>query len=68
MYKNLKAPQLHAWRMKITKYTKLFHAKQHFLKWIPKARKLQETRNKKNRIKEINRKLCTLATNDLILS
>ena len=33
-------------------YRKLFHAKQHFFKWIPEAKKLQESGNKQNEIKE----------------
>ena len=51
-------------------YRKLFPAKQHFLKWDHRARKFQESGSKQNKMKKINRtlKLCTLATNNLILS
>ena len=64
--------QLNSWRMEITTCTGNFfsHAKQHYLKMDPSARKLQESRKNGIKSKEINRtfKLCTLATNDLILS
>ena len=55
---------------KLPRVQETFAAKQHFFKWIPAPQncKNQET----NRIKsnKINRtlKLCTLATNNLILS
>ena len=55
--------QLNVWRMEITRQNNIF-------KMGPTSRKLQEPGKKQNKINEINRtvKLCTLATNNLILS
>ena len=51
-------------------YRKLFHAKQHFLKWIsaPENCKNQGINRKKSKKINQNLKLCTLATNNFILS
>ena len=68
MYKNLKIPAVECLENgNYQMYRKLFPAKQHFFKWIPDC-KNQETNRIKS--KKINRTLilCTLATNDLILS
>ena len=55
---------------KLPRVQELFPGEQHFFKWIPAPEncKNQETNNIKS--KKINRtlKLCTLATNNLILS
>ena len=71
MYKNLKKQAVECLENgNYHVYRKLFPAKQHFLKWIPAPEicKNQETNRIKS--KKINRtlKLCTLATNNLILS
>ena len=71
MFKNLKIPAVECLENGIYHvYRKIFPAKQHFLKWTPVPAKLQESGNKQNKIKENNRtlKLCTLASNNLILS
>ena len=51
-------------------YRKLFQAKPHLLKWIPVAENCKNQGIKRIKSKKINRtvKLCTLATNNLILS
>ena len=69
MYKISRHRQLNAWRMEITTLY-IFFMQNNIFKMNPSTRKLQESGNKQNKIKEINRtlKLCTLATNNLILS
>ena len=53
MYKNLKIQTVECLENgKYHVYRKLFPAKQHFFKWIQSARKLQESGNKQNKIKE----------------
>ena len=51
-------------------HRKLFPGEQHFFKWIPAPEncKNQETNRKKSKKINITLKLCTLATNNLILS
>ena len=51
-------------------YRKLFPAKQQFFKWIPAPEncKNQETNRIKSKKINLTLKLCTLATNNLILS
>ena len=51
-------------------YRKLFPAKQHLLKWIPAPENFQNQETNRIKSKKINRtlNLCTLATNNLILS
>ena len=71
MYKNLKIPAVKCLENGNNHvYRKLFPSKQHFFKSIPAPEngKNQETNRMKS--KKINRtlKLCTLATNNLILS
>ena len=52
MYKNLKSPAVECLENgNYHVYRKLFHAQQHFDKWIP-ARKFQQPGNKQNKIKE----------------
>ena len=68
MYKNLKIPAVECLENEnYHVYRKLFPEKQHFFQMDPSARKLQESGIKS---KKINRtlKLCTLGTNNLILS
>ena len=69
MYKISRHWQLNAWRMEITTLY-IFFMQNNIFKMNPSTRKLQESGNKQSKIKEINRtlKLCTLATNNLILS
>ena len=63
MYKNLKTPAVERFdNGNCHVYIKLFPAKQHFFKWIPAPE------NCKNQRKLTELKLCTLATNNLILS
>ena len=71
MYKNLKKPVAECLEnVNYHVYRKLFPGKQNFFKWIPapENRKNQETNRIK--LKKINGtlKLCTQATNNLILS
>ena len=71
MYKNLKIMAVdYLENGNYHMYMKLFPAKQHFFKWIlaPENCKNQETNGINS--KRINRtlQLCTLATNNLILS
>ena len=51
-------------------YRKLFLAKQHFLKWIPAPENFKNQETNRIKSKKINRtlKICTLATNNFILS
>ena len=55
---------------KLPRVQETFSCKTTLFKMDPRASKLQESGNKQNNIKKINRtlKLCTLATNNLILS
>ena len=71
MCKNLKKPAVECLEnVNYHVYRKLFPGIQHFFKWIPVPEncKNQETNTIKS--KKINKtlKLCTLATNNLILS
>ena len=73
MYKNLKISTVESLENEnYHMYRKLFPGEHHFFIWNPSARKLQDLDQEANRIKskKINRtlKLCTLATNNLILS
>ena len=54
MYKNLKTPAVECLENgNYHMYRKLFPAKkQHFLKWIPVPKQLQESGNKQNKIKD----------------
>ena len=51
-------------------YRKLFHAKQHFLKWIPAPEKCKNLEINRIKSQKINRtlKLRTLANNNLTFS
>ena len=62
MHKNLKTPAVEC--------LKLFPAKQHFLKWIPATENCKNQEINRIKSKQINRplKLCTRATNTLILA
>ena len=71
MYKNLKTPAVERFENgNYHVYRKLFPAKQHFFKWIPAPEKWKNQETNRIKSKKINRtlKLCTLATNNLILS
>ena len=71
MYKNLKIPTVECLENgNYHVYRKLFPGEQHFFQMDPSARKLQESGNNRIKSKKINTtlKLCTLATNNLILS
>ena len=71
MYKNLKTPAVECSENRnYHVYRKLFSAKQHFLKWIPAPEKCKDQKINKIKSKKIRRtlKLCTRATNKLILS
>ena len=66
MYKNLKISTVECLENEnYHMYRKLFPGEQHFFKWIPAPENCKSKETKK-----INRtlKLCTLATNNLILS
>ena len=68
MYKNLKISTVECLENEnYHVYRKLFPGEQHFFKWIPAP---ENCKNQETRRKQVNRtlKLCTLATNDLILS
>ena len=53
MYNNLKIPTVECLENgNYHEYRKLFPAKQHFFEMDPRARKLQESGNKQNKIKE----------------
>ena len=71
MYKNLKTPAIEYLKNgNYRVYRKLFPAKQHFLKLMPAPEicKNQETNIIKSQKINKTLKLCTLATNNLILS
>ena len=71
MYKNLKTPAVECLENgNYHVYMKLFPAKQHFLKWTPAPENCRNQEINRIKSKKINRtlKLCTLATNNLILS
>ena len=71
MYKNLKTPAVECLENgNYHVYRKLFPTKQHFLKWIPVPENCKNQKANRIKSKKINRtlKLCTLATNNLILS
>ena len=55
---------------KLPRIQETFSCKTTFFKMDPRARKLQESGNEQSKIKENNRtlKLCTIATNNPILS
>ena len=71
MYKNLKKQPVECLENGNNHvYRKLFHAKQHFLKWIPVPENCKNQETNVIKSKKINRTLklglCTLATNNLI--
>ena len=71
MYKNLKIPTVEFLENgNYQVYRKFFLAKQQFFKWIPAPEKCKNQETNRIKSKKINRtlKLCTLATNNLILS
>ena len=71
MYKNLKIPTVECLENgNYNVYRKLFPAKQHFFKWIPGPENCNNQETNRIKSKKINGtlKLCTLATNNLILS
>ena len=71
MYKNLKKQAVECLEnVNCHLYRKLFPAKQHFLKWIPAPENCKNQETNRIQSKKINRtlKLCTLGTNNLILS
>ena len=71
MYKNLKIPAVECLETgNYHVYRKLFPAKQHFFKWIPAPEYYKNQETNRIKSKKIYRtlKLCTLATNNLILS
>ena len=71
MYKNHKIPAVECLENgNYHVYRKPFPAKQHFLKWIPAPENFKNQETNRIKSKKINRtrKLCTLATNNLILS
>ena len=51
-------------------HRKLFHGKQHFLKWIPAPENCKNQEKNRIKLKKFNRtvKLCTLATDNVIQS
>ena len=67
MYKNLKIPAAEC--LENGNYH-VFPAKQHFFKWIPAPENCKNQETNRIKSKKINRtlKLCTLATNNVILS
>ena len=71
MYKTFKIPAVECLENgNYHVYRKLFPPKQHFLKWIPAPENFKNQEIHRIKSKKINRtlKLCTLATNNLILS
>ena len=71
MYKNLKKPAVECLEnVNYYVYRKLFPGIQHFFKWIPVPENCKNQERNRIKLKKINRtlKLCTLATNNLILS
>ena len=71
MYKNLKLSTVECLENeKITTCTGNFPGEQHFFKWIPAPENCKNQETNRIKSKKINRtlKLCTLATNNLILS
>ena len=71
MYKNLKILTFECLENEnYHVYRKLFPGEQHFFKWIPAPENCKNQETNRIKSKKINRtpKLCTLATNNLILS
>ena len=71
MYKNLKTLAVECLENgNYQVYRKLFQAKQHFLKWTPVPENCKNQEINRIKSKKINRtvKICTLATNKLIMS
>ena len=72
MYKNLKIPAVECLENgNYQVYRKLFPGEQHFFfKWIPAPENCKNQETNRIESKKINRaiKICTLATNNLILS
>ena len=71
MYKNLKKPAVECLEnVNYQVYRKLFPGKQHFFKWIPAPESCKNQERNRIKLKKINRtlKLCTPATNNIILS
>ena len=71
MYKNLKISTVECLENEnYPVYRKLFPGEQHFFKWIPEPENCKNQETNRIKSKTINRtlKLCTLATNNLILS
>ena len=71
MYKNLKTPAVECLENgNYLVYRKLFPEEQHFFKWIPEPENCENQETNRIKSKKINRtlKLCSLATNNLILS
>ena len=71
MYKNLKISTVECLENENYQvYRKLFPGEQHFFKWIPAPENIKNQETNRIKSKTINRtlKLCTLATNNLILS
>ena len=71
MYKNLKISTVECLENENYQvYRKLFPGEHHFFKWIPVPENCKNQETNRIKSKKINRtlKLCTLATNNLILS
>ena len=71
MYKNLKTPAAECLENgNYHVYSKLFHAKQHLLKWIQAPENCKNQKINRIKSKKINRnvKLCTLETENFMLS
>ena len=71
MYKNLKIPTVECLENgNYHVYRKRFPGEQHLFKWIPAPENCKNQETNRIKSKKINRtlKLCTLATNNLILS
>ena len=69
MHKNLKIPAVECLENG-NYHRKLFPAKKHFFQWIPAPENCKNQETNRIKSKKINRtlKICTLATNNLILS
>ena len=71
MYKNLKIPAVELGERKLTRVQENFSLQNNiFFKWIPALENFKNQETNRIKSKKINRtlKLCTLATNNLILS
>ena len=71
MYKNLKISTVEYFENEnYHVYRKLFPGEQNFFKWIPASENCKNQKTNRIKSKKFNRtlKLCTLATNNLILS